>query len=297
MDKKIYEILRRSLTNIAQNYIDEYVEQNAEFRAKAGLKAKVIRSTNGKCCKWCDRLAGVYNYPAPREVYQRHDNCDCTVTYVSEKGARDVHTKQQLHAEEVRKRIETLEAANTHGDVYAKRKRIALSNGESCMETTDLWEKPKENIGKVIERKFVVIGGTQHEIDGKKIEFCPSVREREVAEILQKWTGGTVELMPKVNYPKGVRTPDYMLNGAEFDLKSPTGSGKNTISHNVESIKGQARGLVLDISKTGLSEGEVIEQLRKAYRSKRCAHLNITIIVSEDKVIHTFERIRKTKEK
>lgn len=88
MDKKIYEILRRSLTNIAQNYIDEYVEQNAEFRAKAGLKAKIIRSTNGKCCKWCDRLAGTYSYPAPREVYQRHDNCDCTVTYVSEKGAR-----------------------------------------------------------------------------------------------------------------------------------------------------------------------------------------------------------------
>ena len=109
MDKKIYEILRRSLTNIAQNYIDEYVEQNAEFRAKAGLKAKIIRSTNGKCCKWCDRLAGTYSYPAPSEVYQRHDNCDCTVTYVSEKGARDVHTKQQLHTEEARRRIEALE--------------------------------------------------------------------------------------------------------------------------------------------------------------------------------------------
>ena len=301
MDKKIYEVLRRSLTNIAQNYIDEYVEQNAEFRAKAGLKAKIIRSTNGKCCKWCDQLAGTYNYPAPREVYQRHDNCDCTVTYVSEKGARDVHTKQQLRAEEVRKRVEVLGSAKAHGsekdEAYVKRKRIALSNGENCMETTDLWERPKENTGEVVERGFIVIDGTRREIDGKKIEFHPSVREREVAEILQKWTGGTVELMPKVNYPKGVRTPDYVLNGIEFDLKSPTGSGKNTISHNVESIKGQALGLILDISKTGLSEEEVIEQLRRAYQSKRCAHLNTAIIVNKDKVTHTFERIRKIKEK
>ena len=108
MNSKIYETLQRSLKSISRNYIDEFVEPNAEFRAKAGLREKIIRSTNGKCCKWCDKLAGIYDYPAPKDVYRRHDNCDCTVTDISEKGAQDVHTKDMLKAKEIEERIEKL---------------------------------------------------------------------------------------------------------------------------------------------------------------------------------------------
>jgi hypothetical protein len=50
---------------------------------------------HGKGCRWCRNLAGEYSYPdVPRDVYRRHDNCSCTVTYVTEKGTQDVWNKQ-----------------------------------------------------------------------------------------------------------------------------------------------------------------------------------------------------------
>lgn len=66
----------------ARTVVDDTVKKNAEFQGKAGVKATVIRNATSKCCEWCDDLAGDYTYPnVPREVFQRHDNCKCTVDY------------------------------------------------------------------------------------------------------------------------------------------------------------------------------------------------------------------------
>lgn len=89
------KVLIRALENIAQSMCDDYVKRNAEFRSNAGLKPKIIRRMRGETCEWCRALAGTYPYgEEPREVYQRHDNCDCTVEYVTEKGSQNVHTKR-----------------------------------------------------------------------------------------------------------------------------------------------------------------------------------------------------------
>ena len=305
MDNEVYKKLDQVLTNIAQNYVDEYVEKNAQFRTESGLKVRIVRSTDGKCCEWCTKMAGVYSYPAPKDVYRRHDNCGCTVTYFSEKGAQDSHTKETLRQEELEKRIETLNnlkreqsrsllSGIENEEEYLRRKRIAISNNENCIETTDLWEDTKKGEGKITEKKYVIVNGIKRKVDGRYVILDPSKREHEAAEILKKWIGADIELVPRVERPKRVRTADYVVNGVKFDLKSPTGSGSNTISHQVEEMQGQAPGLVLDISKIGLSEEEVIRQLKKAYRLNNAhyVHLDMTIIVNEKNVIHVFERTK-----
>ena len=94
-DSELSTILDRALSNAAQSLYDDYVKTNASFRSNAGLKAKIVRTMHGKGCKWCRNLAGTYSYPdVPRDVYRRHDNCSCTVTYVTEKGTQDVWNKQ-----------------------------------------------------------------------------------------------------------------------------------------------------------------------------------------------------------
>lgn len=66
----------------ARSVVDDTVKKNAEFQSRAGIKATVIRNATSKCCEWCSDLAGDYTYPnVPREVFQRHDNCKCTVDY------------------------------------------------------------------------------------------------------------------------------------------------------------------------------------------------------------------------
>ena len=82
--------------NISQSFVDDFVMANIMFRSKAGLKTHIVRSTFGKCCEWCEELAGSYRYPedVPKDVFRRHDNCRCTVVYKSEKGTQDVWTKR-----------------------------------------------------------------------------------------------------------------------------------------------------------------------------------------------------------
>lgn len=241
MDKKIYEILRRSLTNITQNYIDEYIEQNAQFRAKAGLKEKIIRSTNGKCCKWCDQLAGVYNYPAPREVYQRHDNCDCTVTYISEKGAQDVHTKQQLRKEETKKRIEMLKEAQKNA-------------GDS--ETIRAWvqehQKPKEKIQ--LEEGY----------DRNKHR-----QEIECAKWIADMFGGKVICLNEVEIHK---MPDFLWNGKAWEEKTATSVSSidrnvRKACHQICSLEGiEPGGIIITLH---CKDGEIENCVRAAERRLR----------------------------
>lgn len=75
-------ILQEPVVTHARSVVDDTIKKNAEFQGRAGIKATVIRNADPKCCKWCSDLAGDYVYPSvPREVFQRHDNCRCTVDY------------------------------------------------------------------------------------------------------------------------------------------------------------------------------------------------------------------------
>lgn len=66
----------------ARSVVDDTVSKNADFQHRAGIKAMVTRKAEFKCCKWCSGLDGEYEYPdVPSEVFQRHDNCRCTVDY------------------------------------------------------------------------------------------------------------------------------------------------------------------------------------------------------------------------
>lgn len=75
-------LLGDPIVNFTQSIVDDSIKKNAEFHAKAGLQPKIVRKTAGRCCKWCQSLAGSYNYPdVPKDVYRRHQNCRCTVDY------------------------------------------------------------------------------------------------------------------------------------------------------------------------------------------------------------------------
>lgn len=79
------DILMDQVENFMEGYVDDFVRENARFQYEAGLEPKVIRTAAGKCCKWCDNLAGTYNYEDVKDkgndVWRRHRNCHCTVDY------------------------------------------------------------------------------------------------------------------------------------------------------------------------------------------------------------------------
>lgn len=89
-------VLGAPIVNFSQNVVDNHIKENADFHFKSGLKPKVVRTTTGKCCDWCDKIAGVYTYPkVDKNVFRRHDRCNCIVEYYPVEGKRqDVWTKK-----------------------------------------------------------------------------------------------------------------------------------------------------------------------------------------------------------
>lgn len=76
--------LEQNTMTFTQSMYDDFVRTNAETRDNMGVNAIVHRVSNGPCCKWCDDLAGDYNYEEVKEtghdVWRRHSNCTCQIT-------------------------------------------------------------------------------------------------------------------------------------------------------------------------------------------------------------------------
>lgn len=118
-DEEDYEktkwILNENMVNFSQSIVDDTVRKNAESHFKLGLEPKIYRESSGKCCKWCSKLDGTYNYfevkNAGNDVFRRHRNCRCTVEYVPGGGkykSQNVHNKDWSYFEEddiIKKRI------------------------------------------------------------------------------------------------------------------------------------------------------------------------------------------------
>lgn len=90
------KVLTGSVENAIRNTVDRNNEENARVAHSVGLEAKIVRTMNGETCKWCAEMAGTYEYSPKmnRDVFRRHDNCDCTVEYICEKGLQDVWSKK-----------------------------------------------------------------------------------------------------------------------------------------------------------------------------------------------------------
>ena len=97
--EKTQWVLMAPVDNFCRSTVDDHVKANADFHYKSGLNPKIIRKTDGHCCKWCSSRAGTYPYKPDmdREVFRRHENCGCTVEYDPGNGSaqrQDVWNKR-----------------------------------------------------------------------------------------------------------------------------------------------------------------------------------------------------------
>lgn len=110
--EQIKWMLGEPTINFSQAVVDETVKTNVDFHYKVGLKPKVIRKVEPNGCSWCKAMEGEYEYPnVPDDVYRRHRDCRCLVTYEPTKNKRqNVWTKGWIDPEkkakiEARKKI------------------------------------------------------------------------------------------------------------------------------------------------------------------------------------------------
>lgn len=92
------DTLLAQIENFLEGVVDDSVRENADFHYDAGLSPTIERRTTGKCCEWCSRLAGTYDYSEVRDkgndVFRRHKNCHCLILYNPGDGSK---RRQNVH--------------------------------------------------------------------------------------------------------------------------------------------------------------------------------------------------------
>ena len=250
-------LLDDPIVNFSQSIVDDSIRKNVEFHHKVGLSPKIVRRVVGHPCKWCKSLEGSYNYPEiPKDIYRRHGNCRCTVDYHPGNGKKqNVHTKRW--AEDKKK------------SVIEHRKKIGLpDNDKPYVSVKKEWLKHSKK-GSVSDMEYWEQDGIKYHVDGKHVVLDYSEKEKDVAEWLAQKFGFKVQMAPRVNFPKNIPSPDYLVNGMKFDLKEITGSGKGTIDQNTRKAKTQAENIVYDVTKSILTDEEIKKQLEDIYKRNR----------------------------
>lgn len=311
---QVDEVMKRSIENSTRSIFDEYIKQNSANRASVGITAKIVRKMHSETCEWCRSLAGVYIYgQEPHEVYQRHDNCDCTVEYFCEKGRQNVWESNNKFIEEndyrkkermsymidkgSNKESYKIKSKNLKFEVksdneYKKIIRIAKFDKKQVVDVTDIWNKNRKK-GIVIKNDFkFYFKGEMYDIYKNKVIYDPSEREIDIANMLSKKFGGIVEINPKINYPNNIRVSDFRFNDDMIDLAEVKNFGKNTIYNILRRKIGQADSVILDISKLNSDEKEIISNTLFHLRSKHMKNFKNIIIVKNDEILKVFEIVK-----
>lgn len=146
----------------------------------------------------------------------------------------------------------------------------------------------KEHTPNINISNQVTKNGKTYVVDGHNVVSDHSNYEYQVASWLSSKTGLKVDILPRVNFPKKVHTPDYLVDGVPFDLKEITGSGKSVIDGNSKKAKKQAPNLIFDITKTPLSREEIMGQINSVYRSGRRG-IKTVIVKDGDEILYVVQ--------
>lgn len=176
------EVIRRRanapVATVAKSFHDDYIKINAQKRNDLGFKCYLNRVAVNGCCSWCTEVAGRYAYgDHPKDIFRRHDNCNCTVTFENGRQRQDVWSKRTWEAdpEEVMQNASeptVLPQDAAESLQNAALSRLTLAGERDIINTREMFRKEGDD--------------PMFEVTGRAIDSNP----KEVAEMtkqLQSW--------------------------------------------------------------------------------------------------------------
>lgn len=160
----------------------------------------------------------------------------------------------------------------------------------ACEDVKDKWMSKASKEYKVEDLGSYIIDRTEYVVDGHNVVFDPSNDERNIANVLGKTFGGTVQLVPRVLNPQGIKTPDYIFKNEKYDLRTVTGLSKNVLYNALKGKKNQAENFIFDISQNTLDIEDLTNQARMLFESKNREFVKRIILIKDDVVLNVFER-------
>ena len=224
-------LLGQTVDNICQSFLDDWTRENARLSASAGLRATITREEVSKCCDWCRKLAGTYEYGTePKDIYRRHDNCKCAVIFKRDKEPyQDVWTKKQY---------QTYEAARNNSEAALRVATKATSKTATTAATRKEINVRREYLDSATPGKGTVTASA---------EASPHITK--LAEWLHKTLGGDIKLT----------VDSFKWRGKSWRIVAPDNASDIEAAIK-SSLSGD--GIVIDLS--GISSSEQLKALEAA---------------------------------
>ena len=214
-------MLDEPIVNFTQSVVNDAVRENADFQYRAGLSPKIRRTSTGKCCEWCDKLAGIYDYAdvsnTGNDVFRRHKHCRCLVEYDPGGGKRqNVHTKSW--------------SKNAGNGTIEQRKTVGLQLNDDLVNKNIKEEISNQNITKIakmqeIHRRDTSLYKYIANILESKGQYGPSyiiIPDDEILELAKKYSGtGIVKYNRKGQWNhQEVIVTNYKIIGVVVDNRN-----------------------------------------------------------------------------
>lgn len=156
--------------------------------------------------------------------------------------------------------------------------------------TTSILQKANKDNASVSVLNEVEREGNTYVVDGKHVVLRHTENEKHMADVISRELGSNVQLHPQIMFPQNIPTPDYLIDGIGYDLKTVTGTSKNVLYNAIKGKGEQAKNFIFDITDCPLSENNIYEQAERLYSSSHMLFLDTTVIVKNDSILKILKR-------
>lgn len=95
--------------------------------------------------------------------------------------------------------------------------------------------------------------------------------------------GFDVELIPKSNQ-QGVHTPDIIVNGIKWEIKSPKGGGSSLMKNTIQKALKQSCFVIIDLRRTKRHQEKCLRELERQFSNSKSIK-KLLVITKANKTI------------
>ena len=183
-------------------------------------------------------------------------------------------------------------ASAAAGTIKTPSKQETNAPRSAYIDITGEWYPDAEpGSHQVQELNAYTVGGVTYKVDGHNVVLDYSAHEKEIAELLEREVGGEIYMVPRVNNPQGVSTPDFLFHGNGYDLKTlGKDAGQNTIFNRVKKAKRQSENFIIDVTDSGLDDDAINKQIEKLFNRVDTDWVKEVIIIRGESIVRVTKR-------
>lgn len=157
-------------------------------------------------------------------------------------------------------------------------------------DATNEWKEVTKEKSKIVkDLKTYKYNGFEFKVDNKHVVLDYSKHEKEVADVIANKYGKEVFMVPRVLYPLGISTPDYLIDGEKWDLKVVNSRGENAFYNALRKNKKQADRFIIELQNF-YDEKWLNRQIDSIAQSSHYKNIKEIMIYVEREIIKAVKR-------